>query len=269
MTAASRELEILVAKIQAQLAPDAEVLHDVRLPGRLSRRDRQIDVLVKQRIGQYEMTIVLDCKDLSRPLDVKGVEEFQGLVEDVGANKGVLVCPRGFTDTAKTRATGLKIDLYSPVDTDPHKWQARVEVPVLCDFRRAAISIGISSSAPMPLLLPMDFHTNSMAFAADHEPIGIPLPTAIRKWNDGRFPADPGEHLDLPIYDAPEVLIDNGYGAFMPATVTASIYVERTLHFGQLPLARMSGFKDELTGAIITNAFTTGIFDADDVVRNW
>jgi hypothetical protein len=59
----SRELEILILKIQKQLSPDAEVIHDVRLPGRQSRRNRQIDVLVRQKIGQYQMLIVLDCKD--------------------------------------------------------------------------------------------------------------------------------------------------------------------------------------------------------------
>jgi hypothetical protein len=118
-----RELEILVAKIQKQLAPDAEVLHNVKLDGRLSRTRRQIDVLGRQRIGQYEMAIVLECKDSARPIDVKGVEEFSGLVKDVGAQKGVLVCPTGFTAAAKTRASNLQIELYSPVDTDPHKWR--------------------------------------------------------------------------------------------------------------------------------------------------
>src|SRR5579884_1635173 len=93
----SRDLEILVAKIQSQLAPDAEVIHDARLRGRNSNTERQIDVLVRQRIGQYEMIIVLDAKDHARPVDVKGVEEFYGLVSDVGAHKGALVCPRGFT----------------------------------------------------------------------------------------------------------------------------------------------------------------------------
>lgn len=47
---------------------------------------------------------------------MKGVEEFEGLLRDVGAQKGVLVCPKGFTDTAKKRAEGLQIDLYSPVE---------------------------------------------------------------------------------------------------------------------------------------------------------
>jgi Restriction endonuclease len=138
MTTDSRELELLVAKIQKQLAPNAEVLHNVRLDGRLSRTKRQIDVLVRERIGQYEIQIIIDCKDHNRPVDVKGVEEFDGLFRDVGAQKGVLVCPNGFTETAKVRAEGLQIDLYSPFDTDAHKWQIRATIPALCDFRSAA-----------------------------------------------------------------------------------------------------------------------------------
>jgi hypothetical protein len=127
----SRELEILVAKIQGKLAPDAQVIHDVKLMGRHSKRERQIDVLVRKKIGQYEMLIVLDCKDYSRPVDVKGIEEFHGLLTDVGAHRGALVSPRGFTETAKTRAAGLQLDLFSPIDTEPHKWQARVTAGAL------------------------------------------------------------------------------------------------------------------------------------------
>ena len=37
MTKASRDLEILVANIQKQLAPNSEVLHDVKLDGRQSK----------------------------------------------------------------------------------------------------------------------------------------------------------------------------------------------------------------------------------------
>lgn len=157
--AASRELELLVAKIQQQLAPDAEVLHDVMLDGRASRRKRQIDVLVRERIGQYEINIIIDCKDYNRPVDVKGVEEFYGLLTDVGAQKGVLVCPKGFTETAKTRAEGFQIDLYSPVDTDIHKWRMRVTIPALCDFRKVAMAFQFSMSAPVPIKLAGDFYS--------------------------------------------------------------------------------------------------------------
>lgn len=116
-----KDLEMLVAKIQKQLAPTATVTHNAKMKGRHTGVMRQIDVLVEQNVGQYQMRIVLDAKDYKTPVDVKGVEEFHGVVDDVGAQKGVLVCPAGFSDAAKARAKGFQIDLYSPVDIDPHK----------------------------------------------------------------------------------------------------------------------------------------------------
>jgi tyrosyl-tRNA synthetase len=265
----SRDLEVLVAKIQAQLAPDAEVLHDTKLPGRHSKRERQIDVLVRQRIGQYTMLIVLDCKDYARPVDVKGVEEFHGLVSDVGAHKGVLFSPKGFTQAAKERASGLQIDLYSPVDTDPHKWQTRVTAPTLCDFRSASLSFGIMTSAPKPFVFLPHFWSKLVAYDREGNELGTPLSAAIQKWNQGQYPTEPGEHRDLNIFDTAEVMVDNGYGERIPATLTVSLFVQQQLFFGHLPIQRVSGFKDELSGAIITNAFTTGILDPEEVVKKW
>jgi hypothetical protein len=265
----SRELEILVAKIQAQLAPGAEILHDAKLLGRQSNRLRQIDVLVRQQIGQYEILIVLDCKDYTRPVDIKGVEEFHGLVSDVGAHKGVLVCPKGFTDAAKTRAAGLQIDLYSPVDTDPHKWRVHVTAPSICDFRSAAMSFSISCSVPKPLRIINDFWASSIAFSGQRKELGNPFDAAMRKWNEGSFPTEPGEYRDLPIFETSTVLVDNSYGELIPVSLTVSLLVKQQLYFGQLPISRISGFKDELSGKIITNAFTTGIFDPEEVEKTW
>ena len=93
-----------MAKIQKQLAPKADVIHNAKLPGRQSKTQRQIDVLVRQKVGQFEMLIILDCKDYARRVDVKGVEAFYGLISDVGAQRGALVCPKGFSQSAKTRA---------------------------------------------------------------------------------------------------------------------------------------------------------------------
>jgi hypothetical protein len=140
------------------LPPKAEVTHDVKLDGRYSGRKRQIDILVREQVGQYDIKIIIDCKDYKSPVDVKAVEEFYGLLSDVGAQKGVLVCPKGFTTTAKTRAEGLQIDLYSPVDTEAHKWRVKVTIPATCDFRKVMMSFGISMSAPLAFRLPSDFY---------------------------------------------------------------------------------------------------------------
>ena len=269
MTKASRDLEILVAKIQRQLAPDSEVLHDVKLDGRQSNQKRQIDVLVRQKIGQYEIQIVIDCKDYARPVDVKGVEEFYGLLNDVGAKKGVLVCPKGFSEAVKTRAEGWQIDLYSPVDTDPHKWQAKPAIPALCDFRTAAMAFGLSMSAPYPFTMPNDFFAKNIVYDKDKNELGIMLDNAMEKWNEGRFPSEPGEHRDLPIFDTLEVMTDNGHGMIVPVEMYVSLHVDRQLYFGQFPINQISGFKDELSGGIITNAFTVGILSPDEVERDW
>jgi hypothetical protein len=188
MSTASRDLEILVAKIQKQLAPKAEVLHDVKLDGRLSNTKRQIDVLVREKIGQYEIQIIIDCKDYNRPVDVKGVEEFDGLLRDVGAQKGVLVCPKGFTEAAKARAAELQIDLYSPVDTDAHKWRASVTIPALCDFRSAAMSFSFSTTSPVPFRLFDDFYSKNIMFDEEGRSLGTALDSALKKWNEGQYP---------------------------------------------------------------------------------
>jgi hypothetical protein len=36
-----------------------------------------------------------------------------------------------------------------------------------------------------------------------------------------------------------------------------------------LPVPRISGFKDELSGKIITNAFSIGLLDPTEVERDW
>ena len=153
-----KKLEKLVAKIQQDLAPHSKVTHNARIAGR-SGAQRQIDVLVEDKVGQYDVRIVLDCKDYKQPVDIKDVEECAGLFEDVAAMRGVIVCPAGFTKNAKNRAQQLQIDLYSPVDTDPHKWQARLKVPAVCDFREAKMSFGVATTAPFPFTLPGDFMT--------------------------------------------------------------------------------------------------------------
>ena len=263
-----KELEKLVARIQQQLAPTSEVIHNTKLMGRHTRRMRQIDVLVKHKVAQFDINIIIDCKDYKHPVDVKGVEEFYGLFDDVGAQKGVLVCPKGFTDTAKIRAEGLQIDLYSPVDTDPHKWQVKVAIPALCDFRSAAISFGIMFSAPLPICILPGFFNNPVFSKQTGKHLGTIAGCAVERWNNGGFPTGVGEHANLPIFDE-EVTSDNGYGMQAPMHLYVGLHVTRELYFGQQPITKISGFKDEIKGGVIANAFQFGMLDPEEVEKSW
>jgi hypothetical protein len=262
------QLEHLVVSIQQQLSPDATVSHNVKLDGIDSETKRQIDVLVEQNIGQYQMRIVIDCKDYSKPVDVKGIEEFQGLVQDVRAQKGALVRPSGYTKSAKRRAKKLQIDLYSPVDTDPHKWQAVISAPVLCDFRNVFMGFAIKCSAPKPIMIPQEFY-NLPVQDENGAILGTALEVAQQNWNDGVFPSDVGEHNDVSIFGDKTVLIDNGYDDTVEVTLEVRLLVKRQLYLGHLPIDSLKGLKDEHSGHVVTNAFTTGVLDPLYVQNNW
>ena len=202
-------------------------------------------------------------------MDVKGVGAFYGLLDDVGGQKGVLVCSSGFTGTAKARAEGLQIDLYSPVGTEPHKWQARVALPALCDFRSAAMSFGIGTSGPYPFQVPYDFYQQNQLYDDEGNHRGTALQNPVEKWNDGRYPTEVGEHRDLAVLDRVTVKTDNGHGMIVPADFSVSLVVRKELYFGQFPITELSGFKDELRGGIITNSFTVGLLSPEEVERQW
>lgn len=263
-----QQLEVLVASIQRQLAPGATVTHNAKLDGRLSETTRQIDVLVEQHIGQYPIRVALDCKDYKNPVDVKAVEEFHGLLADVGAHKGALVCPAGFTKAAKKRAKKLDMDLFSPVDTDPHKWQVSMALPTICDFRATRIAFGLSTSAPMPMRIagrPYDL----VVRAEGGSSLGTFYEVAAAEWDHGHYPTDPGAHEGLPLLPGVCTTVDNGHGQQVPVTLTVSLSVTRQRYFGHVPITTLHGLRDEQTGMVIANAFEFKLLDPVQVQNQW
>ncbi|MET9429795.1 restriction endonuclease [Streptomyces sp. NPDC003036] len=98
-----RVYEKAVAEYVRQLDPGVTVEHDQHLPGLLSGRPRQIDVLVRGRLAGETILIVWECKDYARPVGLGTVEEFISKLVDVGAHKGVLICSEGLTEAAVRR----------------------------------------------------------------------------------------------------------------------------------------------------------------------
>ena len=115
-----REYENGVADVLAFLAGEtAEVQRNVRVLGRRGARARQVDVLVRGRIfGMADATMIVDCKRRKRPLEVNDIESFLGMIDDVGADIGLLVTSSGTTGTAMTRANaerGVRLEIL-PLD---------------------------------------------------------------------------------------------------------------------------------------------------------
>jgi hypothetical protein len=101
-----RRYERLVAAWMAGGLPtDLCVTVNGRVTGIISGRSRQIDVLIDARHDRdVRRRIIVDAKKRKRKIDVTHVEAFRGLMEDVAATHGYIVCPAGHTKAAERRA---------------------------------------------------------------------------------------------------------------------------------------------------------------------
>lgn len=84
--------------------PETNISFDQKVLGKYSKVLRQIDVLIVGEIAGYQIKIVVDCKYFSKKIDVKQVESFCSMVEDVEAHQGVLITKKGYSKAAINRA---------------------------------------------------------------------------------------------------------------------------------------------------------------------
>ncbi len=84
--------------------PEARISCDQKVLGKFSKTPRQIDVLIEGEIAGYIISIAVDCKYFFKKIDVKVVESFCSMVEDVGAHQGVLITQKGYSKAAINRA---------------------------------------------------------------------------------------------------------------------------------------------------------------------
>lgn len=101
-----RLYERFVASLQAEKAsPELTVIPNALIMGCISGTERQIDVLLDARVADdVSRRVIVDAKRRGRRLDVTDVEQFEGLMRDVRAHRGILVCPNGYSAAALRRA---------------------------------------------------------------------------------------------------------------------------------------------------------------------
>ncbi|MEJ2407383.1 MAG: restriction endonuclease [Candidatus Thiodiazotropha sp.] len=110
---------------------DAAITLDAREIGRYSQAERQIDILVEQDIAGNKIIIAIDGKYFNKKVDVKAVESYIGMLEDIGAHKGLLISKEGFTEAAYNRAhfgpTEVELDILNFKDL--YHFQAYGAIP--------------------------------------------------------------------------------------------------------------------------------------------
>lgn len=99
-----------VADVLGFLAGEsANVTRNAKLPGRLSNTNRQIDVLLRGRIfGFANAMMIVECKRWGKAIDVADAGTFLDMVEDVGADFGLLVTTVGASMAARERFSSAR-----------------------------------------------------------------------------------------------------------------------------------------------------------------
>lgn len=96
----------------------AEISYDKAVDGKLSGVARQADIWVTGIFAGFieDGTALVDCKYFSRKVDVKQVESFIAMVEDVDADFGVMFTAQGYTEAATRRVRrGIRLRVVPPL----------------------------------------------------------------------------------------------------------------------------------------------------------
>lgn len=121
----------LAASIYQNLERNAVVTHDDKILGHNTGVTRQIDVSIRASLAGHDVLVIVQAKHLKRPADVNVVGEFKGVIDDVRASKGVLICSAGFTKAAMEYGQSLAIDLCSAHDATSRVWSLDLRLPLL------------------------------------------------------------------------------------------------------------------------------------------
>ncbi|MDW9379510.1 restriction endonuclease [Chryseobacterium sp. JV558] len=127
---AGKEYELLIANMYRSLEPNAEVTHDDQIYDDRAKITRQIDVSIKYKFAGTDHLIIVQAKDYKIKANISVVDQFQTVIADTKANKGILICSNGFTESALVKAKSYGIDCLTVHSALNKKWETLLKIPV-------------------------------------------------------------------------------------------------------------------------------------------
>ncbi len=179
-----QEFEEMVFRIYKELEPHADVRWNDHIMGANSKTERQIDISIRSKVANHDILVIIQAKDLKRSADVLVVNAFEGVIKDVGAQKGILICNSGFTKAAKETAKTAKIDVCSAHDASRINWQTEIQIPVI----KKSITVKLMVS-----------HSYVRTGPAEIRGVQLPDPRValnifLEKWQLNEISKEPGKH---------------------------------------------------------------------------
>lgn len=211
---------------------------------------------------------MIDCKDYKDPVDVKDVEAFIAMIDDLGVTKGAIVSASGFSQAAIQRAKDALIYTYELLATGDHPWAKLLAIPAVirdvkidnCSFHFEMTGAGVA--------IPIQDWRFLKLYRANGQFIDNALNLFIDQWNKRLIDAAPGTHLRQRFSDI-ETFAVSADNELFKLDVYANYTVSQELRIGQIPLKDARGFFNPQSGQTVTRSFTTETFDVSTIGENW
>jgi hypothetical protein len=169
-----KEFEGFIKFIYTKLDSESKIQINDKIYGQDSKIKREIDLSIRRNIGAHEVLIVVQARDHNKRLDVNDIGEFQSVIKDVRANKGVIISSKGFSQSAIEFSKTNGIDTLTAHDFNP-KWTLDVKMPVILTDYSGAFNVSFGIVAD----------DNYVAFTKKN--IKVELPSSI---GDFKFTSD-------------------------------------------------------------------------------
>ncbi|WP_313515669.1 restriction endonuclease [Sphingobacterium sp.] len=125
-----KEYELLIKEIYDQLAGEAIVKHDDKIYDKSSKSLRQIDVSIRHKLADIDYLTIIEVKDFTHKVGIGIVEAFARVIEDVSANKGIIISAKGFSRHAMEKGKNLGIELLTFHSAKNKNWETIVKAIV-------------------------------------------------------------------------------------------------------------------------------------------
>jgi hypothetical protein len=125
-----RKFEKIIAGIHKFAEMGAQVVLDDHVIGKITKRKRQIDVSVRFKHGFYEYLLIVECKNYKYKVPVKDVESLRTKMQDVGADRAVMVTTVGYQAGAIETARAYNIELRTLAE-EVSDWTSVVKSEVI------------------------------------------------------------------------------------------------------------------------------------------
>ena len=114
----SNDFQRLVYLVQLNLSEGAKVTESKMMRDRLTKRFREVDVVIEGKVGSQPVVVSVECRDHQRVADVTWVDTMKSKHDRLATNALLLASRKGFTPEARDVARSYGIEVFALEDVE-------------------------------------------------------------------------------------------------------------------------------------------------------